>query len=71
MPEPPPRGDAAGFLATRLRLTRDGRALLAGELDRVEATGIDRWVGGTHLRPGDVWRWDTRVRALRAPGAQF
>jgi hypothetical protein len=40
-------------------LTDAGRAVLAGELDRVAACGIDRWLGGVHLDGHrDVWRWD-------------
>lgn len=44
------------------RITDFGRALLAGEADRVRANGIDRWLGGVHLHApaggGVVWRWD-------------
>jgi hypothetical protein len=36
----------------------DGRRVLSGERDATELLGIDRWVGGTHLSPGSVWRWD-------------
>jgi len=68
VPEPPPRGDPATFLGTALKLTDGGRAVLAGELDRIDAIGIDRWVGGTRLRAGNVWRWDARLRELQAPG---
>jgi hypothetical protein len=39
-------------------ITADGRRVLAGERDAVESHGIDRWVGGTHLVPASVWRWD-------------
>jgi len=40
-------------------LTDAGRSVLGGRLDRVEATGVDRWIGGVHLegRSG-VWRWN-------------
>jgi hypothetical protein len=38
-------------------LTDEGRRVLAGGVDAVEVRGIDRWVGGTHLVPGAVWRW--------------
>ena len=42
-----------------LRLTDDGRAVLAGEADRVELIGFDRWLGGLHVRAdGALWRWD-------------
>jgi hypothetical protein len=39
-------------------LTAFGEDLLAGNADWIAANGIDRWVGGVHLTPGDLWRWD-------------
>ena len=48
-------------------ITDAGRSVLAGEVDRVELLGIDRWVGGTHLEPGAVWRWDADAAELVAP----
>lgn len=48
-----------------LRLTREGERVLAGELDRVELIGIDRWVGGTHVTPDSVWRWDPIASRLQ------
>jgi hypothetical protein len=49
-------------------LTDTGRSVLAGESDRVEICGIDRWLGGVHLQTGgELWRWDaTRQRVTRA-----
>jgi hypothetical protein len=32
--------------------------VLAGRKDAIALRGIDRWVGGTHLKPDNVWRWD-------------
>jgi hypothetical protein len=48
-------------------ITDDGRRVLRGEADRVELLGIDRWVGGTHLVPEAVWRWDAGGSRLVAP----
>ena len=48
-------------------ITDAGRSVLAGEADRGELFGIDRWVGGTHLVPGAVWRWDVDASKLVAP----
>jgi hypothetical protein len=48
-------------------ITDEGRRVLAGEVDAVAVRGIDRWVGGTHLAPGAVWRWE--AGALVAPPA--
>jgi hypothetical protein len=40
-------------------ITDTGRAVLAGELDRVATCGLDRWFGGVHLHSGsEMWRWD-------------
>jgi hypothetical protein len=48
-------------------ITDAGRSVLSGEADRVDLLGIDRWVGGTHLVPGAVWRWDADASELVAP----
>jgi hypothetical protein len=48
-------------------ITDAGRRVLAGEADRVDLLGIDRWVGGTHLVPGAVWRWDAGASELVDP----
>jgi hypothetical protein len=51
----------AGLVAQNgeLRLTERGEDVLAGRADRVELIGLDRWLGGLHLRPGPgLWRWD-------------
>ena len=46
-------------LRGRVALTDIGQSALSGELDRVAACGIDRWLGGVHLQSGrSVWRWD-------------
>ena len=46
-------------LESSVSLTEAGRAVLAGQLDRVTACGIDRWLGGVHLHGhGPLWRWD-------------
>lgn len=43
----------------RVRLTEAGRAVIAGEADAIQLRGIDRWIGGLHLRGTAVpWRWD-------------
>ena len=47
--------EALGPLREDAALRRD---VLAGRADRVDLLGIDRWVGGTHLVPGAVWRRD-------------
>ena len=60
---------AGGLPAHTITLTETGRAVLAGERDRVAACGIDRWLGGVHLRTGGpLWRWDEeRQRIVHSP----
>jgi hypothetical protein len=58
LPPAPPFGDGQQFARLRLRLTESGERTLRGDADRVELLGIDRWIGGTHITPDNVWRWD-------------
>jgi DNA-binding transcriptional MerR regulator len=67
LPAAPPLGDAHVFAHLPLRLTHSGGQVLAGQADRVALLGIDRWVGGTHLDAGAVWRWDPVASRLVAP----
>ncbi len=43
-------------------LTEDGRGVLEGDEDYVRLNGLDRWLGGVHLRGRSSWRWDGRLR---------
>lgn len=55
------------FRASRVRLTDAGLKVRAGELDLVEAHGINRWWGGTRLTRQNCWRWDHRTGTLTPP----
>ena len=48
-----------------VRITEAGRNVIDGLADHVELNGIDRWLGGVHLK-GDyaAWRWDPMQRKL-------
>jgi hypothetical protein len=51
-----------------LSITEAGRAVLEGRADRIELCGIDRWIGGVRLQPGDrLWRWDRESARLVPP----
>jgi hypothetical protein len=51
--------NAGEGLRGSVTLTDTGRAVLAGGQDRVVLCGVDRWLGGVHLRGDEaVWRWD-------------
>ena len=59
--------DDGEVLHRSVMLTDLGRAVLAGQQDRIAACGIDRWLGGVHLQSGaNLWRWDAaRQRITR------
>jgi Domain of unknown function (DUF1835) len=67
LPPPPPLGDSERFALLQLRLTATGEGTLRGQADRVELLGIDRWIGGTHITPDNIWRWDSTQLKLVAP----
>lgn len=51
-------GGGGGGSSATITLTADGRDVLRGAADRVRLCGIDRWLGGVHLRGGGpLWRW--------------
>ena len=60
--------DRRRYLQAELILTDAGRQVLEGHEDNVALNGIDRWLGGTHLRPGHVWRWDSSNCKLMRDG---
>lgn len=40
-------------------ISETGRQVLEGQADHIALNGIDRWLGGVHLEPGNTgWRWD-------------
>ena len=42
----------------KFEITEPGKSVLRGEADFVELNGIDLWLGGVHLSPNNLWRWD-------------
>ena len=52
-------------LQRSITITDSGRAVLAGRQDRIATCGIDRWLGGVHLRGHAIpWRWDDTSRRI-------
>ena len=49
-------------------ITEAGRSVVSGQADHIELNGIDRWLGGVHLKGGTAaWRWDRAAgRILKA-----
>ena len=68
LPVPVP-GDEHRFGRLSVRLSETGGRVLAGDADRVQLLGVDRWVGGTHVTAAAVWRWDADAQRLVPPDA--
>ena len=52
-------GAGPDFRQRIVGITEAGGEVLAGRMDRVHAIGIDRWLGGVHLRGREAaWRWN-------------
>lgn len=50
---------------TDVGLTLAARRVLDGDQDHVTLTGIDRWIGGTHLKGHSVsWRWHDPTESI-------
>lgn len=49
----------------RFEITEPGKSVLQGKADFVELNGIDLWLGGVHLSPDNLWRWDESSGTLR------
>lgn len=60
----PARVPDRSTFATTVRLTEEGHSVLRGESDRVTLLGLDRWIGGVHLRVENQWRWDPETGRL-------
>lgn len=48
-------------------ITPDGEKVLAGEADNFDVNAPDYWLGGVHLRKGNLWRYDG-TKLIRSAG---
>jgi len=57
--------DPVEIFMSAFEITDHGKAVLAGEEDFVITNGIDKWLGGIHLRGKEsAWRWDDDSQQL-------
>ncbi len=47
-----------------LSITSAGIDVLAGKLNWLEVSNIDRWIGGVHLTPTNIWCWNASSRTI-------
>jgi len=58
------------YLDAEIVLTDTGRAVLSGKADYIGINSIDRWLGGTHIEDGMIWRWNPDTGELVSPTPQ-
>jgi len=57
--------DDQQFRRSILKLSEVGQRVLSGKENAVLLNGIDRWIGGVHLKGRNVrWCWDGKTRKL-------
>lgn len=44
-----------------LTITHAGLEMLAGKKGWLEIVDLDRWIGGVHLNPDNVWLWNSKL----------
>ncbi|MEW7979297.1 MAG: hypothetical protein AB2813_05690 [Candidatus Sedimenticola endophacoides] len=47
-----------------LTITPTGIDVLAGKLNWLEFSNINRWIGGVHLKSSNVWCWNSSSRSI-------
>jgi len=47
-----------------LSITEDGRKVLSGEKRWSGIKDMDRWIGGVHLKPDNLWFWDEEQQTI-------
>ncbi|MFG1267510.1 DUF1835 domain-containing protein [Xanthobacter sp. DSM 14520] len=55
------------YAAAEIALTPTGAAALKGGFDHACQNAVDRSIGGTHLMPGAMWRFDRTIGSLVLP----
>ncbi len=47
-----------------LSITATGLDVLSGKSSWLEIIDIDRWIGGVHLKPDNIWCWDSKSSSV-------
>lgn len=55
------------YAAAEIRITPAGVSALKGGFDHACANAVERFIGGTHIQPGAMWRYDRAEKRLLAP----
>jgi hypothetical protein len=47
-----------------IHITQFGEEVLSGKRDFIHTNGLDFWLGGVHLTPNHLWRWQEETQTL-------
>jgi hypothetical protein len=47
-----------------LTITPLGKDVLAGRKSWLEIVDLDRWIGGVHLNPDNIWLWNSKLGSI-------
>ena len=47
-----------------LTITPEGLKVLSGETNWLDIIDLDRWIGGVHLKPTNVWCWESKTSSM-------
>lgn len=47
-----------------LTITPHGEEVLSGKRNWLDNTQINRWIGGVHLTPNNIWYWDSAAKKI-------
>jgi hypothetical protein len=53
------------FKDQELTITPAGLDVLAGKMNWLDISNIDRWIGGVHLKSTNVWCWNSSSRSIK------
>jgi hypothetical protein len=45
-------------------ITAVGLEVLAGKKNWLEMVDLDRWIGGVHLNPDNIWFWNSKLGSI-------
>lgn len=68
-----PRGESLTLPTSadqELTITSAGLEVLAGRRNWLEISKLDRWVGGVHLEPTNIWCWNSDSRSIAKRSAR-
>lgn len=57
--------DPNQFKNKKIFMTEIGHKVLRGKRDHLQLNGIDRWIGGVHLRDNNIWRRNNQFKRIK------